>query len=576
MDRLTQYGAGFGPDDIQCFRYDYLARLTDAWTPASPDCSANPTTAGLGGAAPYWNSYGYDGIGSRVQQVQHAAAGDTTSTSTYPSAGSPQPHELQTITTSGPAGSRTTSYTYDAIGGTLTRPGPAGSQTWTWDAERRPATVTEASGTSAYVYDADGNRLIAHDAAGATLYLPGTELHADRTGRLSATRSYVQDGETVATRTPQSLVRLVGDHQGTGAIAVRDTDYTFVKRYQDPYGVSRGTAVSWPTTRGFVGGVADPTGLVHLGAREYDAGTGRFISMDPILRYGDPQQVNGYTYADGSPVTSSDADGLLVVDCRALDEDECNLSRKAQGMKPLPPPPPPSHGTSSGSSGQLRCGDRNFIGPCPKGTPKQLRCGDRNFVGPCPTAPPKQLRCGDRNFVGPCPAAPARQLRCGDRSFMGPCPKGPAKCGDREFIGPCPKAPASRNPSTQPDKPNTFMVGYCVNFGLQLFWVASTNYCIVADSNGVFGSSTDVTPRGGKGLGAGAWLGDELMFSNARSKNDLGGPFNYGGYSAGPVSVTGSVGGDTSEAEFGRSIGLGGGEQSGVSYTVVSGYWFRW
>ena len=35
-DRLAQYGAG--PDDTQCLRYDYLRRLTDAWTPSSGSC----------------------------------------------------------------------------------------------------------------------------------------------------------------------------------------------------------------------------------------------------------------------------------------------------------------------------------------------------------------------------------------------------------------------------------------------------------------------------------------------------------------------------------------------------------
>lgn len=34
----------------------------------------------------------------------------------------------------------------------------------------------------------------------------------------------------------------------------------------------------------------DNTGLTHLGAREYDPVTGRFISVDPLLDTGDPQQ----------------------------------------------------------------------------------------------------------------------------------------------------------------------------------------------------------------------------------------------------------------------------------------------
>jgi serine/threonine protein kinase HipA of HipAB toxin-antitoxin module len=34
-------------------------------------------------------------------------------------------------------------------------------------------------------------------------------------------------------------------------------------------------------------------GLTHLGAREYDLATGRFLSDDPVMNTANPQQVNG-------------------------------------------------------------------------------------------------------------------------------------------------------------------------------------------------------------------------------------------------------------------------------------------
>src|SRR6185295_288386 len=77
-----------GQADKQCFRYDYLRRLTEAWTPAG-DCAAAPTVAGLGGAAPYWQSFGYDPVGNRLTQTSHAAGGDTVQTSSYPGSGRP-------------------------------------------------------------------------------------------------------------------------------------------------------------------------------------------------------------------------------------------------------------------------------------------------------------------------------------------------------------------------------------------------------------------------------------------------------------------------------------------------------
>ena len=87
-------------------------------------------------------------------------------------------------------------------------------------------------------------------------------------------------------------------------------------------GNPRGPQPSWPTTRGYVNGVADPTGLTHLGAREYEPTTGRFISADPIVNPADPQQVNGYSYTNNTPVTASDPTGQYVCldECGGADD----------------------------------------------------------------------------------------------------------------------------------------------------------------------------------------------------------------------------------------------------------------
>ncbi|MEV6734284.1 MULTISPECIES: RHS repeat-associated core domain-containing protein [unclassified Streptomyces] len=50
---------------------------------------------------------------------------------------------------------------------------------------------------------------------------------------------------------------------------------------------------AWAGDKGFVGGTKEKaTGFTLLGAREYDPATGRFISPDPIIDAGDPQQWN--------------------------------------------------------------------------------------------------------------------------------------------------------------------------------------------------------------------------------------------------------------------------------------------
>ncbi|MEU2823431.1 RHS repeat-associated core domain-containing protein [Streptomyces bacillaris] len=50
--------------------------------------------------------------------------------------------------------------------------------------------------------------------------------------------------------------------------------------------------------------------LVSMGAREYDADTGRFLSSDPVVDHRNPQQMNGCTYAYNNPLAYADASGL--------------------------------------------------------------------------------------------------------------------------------------------------------------------------------------------------------------------------------------------------------------------------
>ncbi|MFG2425167.1 RHS repeat-associated core domain-containing protein [Streptomyces sp. NPDC048448] len=71
---------------------------------------------------------------------------------------------------------------------------------------------------------------------------------------------------------------------------------------------------SWPDDKAFVGASADTaSGLTHLGAREYDPTTGRFISVDPLLTLDQHQSLNGYTYGNNNPTTGSDPTGLMNV-----------------------------------------------------------------------------------------------------------------------------------------------------------------------------------------------------------------------------------------------------------------------
>jgi RHS repeat-associated protein len=334
-----------GSSDNQCFGYDYLRRLTDAWTPSSGDCTTAPVQSAVGGAAPYWLSWTYDSIGDRRTQVEHGTGnGDLTTTYNYPATGAARPHAVQSITVSDNTGSRTSTYAYDAAGNTTSRPGATGGQTLTWDPQGVLSSVTEGSSTTSFLNDADGNRLIRSDANGSTLYLPDMEVRKVKsTGQLVATRYYTIGGRQVAMRTSAGVNWLFTDHQGTTNLAMNATDQSVLIRRQTPFGTPRGSVPSWPTEKGFVGGTTDPTGLTHLGARDYDPTIGRFISVDPLVDKLDPQQMEGYSYADNSPVTASDPDGRMTM-CA----DSCGEPGNSVG-------PPPS-ATNANDPGKQRGG----------------------------------------------------------------------------------------------------------------------------------------------------------------------------------------------------------------------------
>ncbi|WP_234334925.1 putative adhesin [Streptomyces sp. NRRL S-118] len=312
-DRSTAAG------DKQCFTYDGHRRLKSAWT-AKTDCATAPTAAGVGGLAPYWKSYTYDSAGNRKTVTDHLAAnGAATTTYTYDqtTGGKLRPHLLSSTTTS-PAdpAKPATGYTYDASGNTTTRTIGGKTQNFEWGPENNLAKVTEAnSSETSFLNDADGNRLIRRDATGTTLYLGETELRHDKaTGKVEATRYYTHGSQVVAVRTPQSLTWMSADHNGTANVQIDAATQVVTRRHIQPFGETRGTQpTTWAGDKGFVGGTEDPTGLTHLGAREYDATTGRFISADPVADLKDPQQVNGYAYSNNNPITFADPDGKFFL-----------------------------------------------------------------------------------------------------------------------------------------------------------------------------------------------------------------------------------------------------------------------
>ncbi|GAA3743651.1 RHS repeat domain-containing protein [Micromonospora maritima] len=312
--------------DTQCFTYDHLRRLKEAWTPGAGDCGdVTRSVTGLGGPAPYWHSYEYNDAagqtGSRSREILHAAGGDTVRTYRYPAQGGVAgsgPHELRDVTTDRPVGAdQVDTYQYDESGNTTVRNLAGTSQNLTWDNEGRLSSAQTGSRTVSYLYDAEGNRLIRRDpqGGGSTLYLPnGMEVKvAAGSTAATCTRYYTHLDQQIAVRTKAGgLTWFVTDQHNTAELSLKATDLLVQRRRTLPFGEVRGSApTAWAGDRGFVGGTIDPTGLTHLGAREYDPSTGRFISVDPIIDTSDPQQMHGYAYGNNAPPSFSDPSGLL-------------------------------------------------------------------------------------------------------------------------------------------------------------------------------------------------------------------------------------------------------------------------
>ncbi|MCC9157079.1 RHS repeat-associated core domain-containing protein [Streptomyces parvulus] len=365
---------GTGKADTQCFAYDGYQRLSEAWTPSTGNCTAaGRTTAGLGGAAPYWTSYTYDDAGQRATETTHGGDGPTTTTYCY-KAGTIQPHTLLATTTGTCAGA-TAEYAYDADGNTTQRPDGSSNQQLDWNSEGKLSRLTEGPDGSPratdYLYGADGSLLIRRDTSGSgetVLYLGATEVHL-KGGKTWANRSYTHGGETVALCSNESgtaeVSYLAGDQHGTDTVAITADDQALTKRYFSPFGAERGgTTAQWPNDKAFLGkSTDDSTGLTHLGAREYDAGTGQFISVDPLLQTDIPQTLNGYSYAAQNPVTQADPSGLGLacgpkfgVACPTRPDGTPGNGRPNEAVKPVyacpslinPQCPEYTGGTSSG------------------------------------------------------------------------------------------------------------------------------------------------------------------------------------------------------------------------------------
>lgn len=209
------------------------------------------------------------------------------------------------LTSYTPPGSTAVAYSYDASGNVTA----AGADTFAWDAVGRMTSATVDGTVTSYGYDLSGNRASETVASTTTetVWDPASgakALQRDPAGQL--VRAFLPHGlgvDEVDGRQffhGDALGSIEATSDAAGAVAWT-YDYT-------EYGTSTATWAGSGTQTadspvGFTGQLEDPTGLIHLKARQYHPKTGTFLSPDPAGW--------GYTYGHANPLVFVDPYGLF-------------------------------------------------------------------------------------------------------------------------------------------------------------------------------------------------------------------------------------------------------------------------
>ncbi len=279
------------------YTYDALDRLTQE---AITDPVAGNRTI----------DYSYDAVGNRLTR-NDSVAGLTFYI-----------YDANDRLTSETTGTDTTQYTYDNNGNLLSRVRDAVDQVFAhWDARNRLASadVTDGLGTHhlSYQYD-DSGEMVSRTVDGQqTRYLVDEnrlvpEVVAEYAPGGSLVASYVFGPELISQNRAGQQAYYLGD--GLGSVRVlTDPAGTVTDRYTyDAFG--KLLAASGTTTNAyeFAGQRYDSVlGDYYMRARYFDAGTGRFLSVDPAAPdRQNSQALDRYVYADGNPVNRVDPLGL--------------------------------------------------------------------------------------------------------------------------------------------------------------------------------------------------------------------------------------------------------------------------
>jgi RHS repeat-associated protein len=222
------------------------------------------------------------------------------------------------------------SWTYTANGELQSKMVGAATTSYSYDVRGNLRDVTLPDGRQIeYVIDATGRRTgekVNDTLVKGWLYQDSLKPIAELDANGNIVSRFIYAGKA---NVPEYMIkngieyRLITDQLGSVRLVVNVNDGSIVQRLDyDEFG--RVLADSNPGLQpfGFAGGLYAPdTGLVHFGARDYDADTGRWTSKDEIGFVGG--DANIYEYVHSDPINSSDPFGLL--DCATLESMISNM-----------------------------------------------------------------------------------------------------------------------------------------------------------------------------------------------------------------------------------------------------------
>ncbi|NJD69712.1 MAG: PKD domain-containing protein [candidate division NC10 bacterium] len=286
LGRITQkVETIYGSTDTFDYAYDQAGRLTEV--------TKNGTVL---------SSYTYDGNGNRLSlttpsgtvngsyDAQDRLTQYGSTTYSYSANG-----DLQSTTTGG----QVTTYQYDVLGNLTSVAGPAGSTIdYLIDGQnRRIGKKVNGTLTQGFLYQNQLNPVAELDGAGNVVsrFVYGS--------RSNIPDYMIKGGVTY---------RIISDHLGSPRLVVNTADGSIAQQLDyDEFGNVLTDTHPGFQPFGFAGGLYDPdTGLVRFGARDYDAGTGRWTAKDPIRFKGGDTNLYGYVLND--PVNFVDPNGQFA------------------------------------------------------------------------------------------------------------------------------------------------------------------------------------------------------------------------------------------------------------------------